>query len=193
MILQIPTSEKLYEIPLASKSASTFSIVFQENIILAFEGLFLYMKDQNIKFPTKIIEKILEQFPTFVPKSILKPSRTTLMNPPTAFSTNSEQKHQRDYNKRDTMTLYNSTTNVPDINNQLIFETSMNVQKSSDSPTLPQDSREFYDDLTVRTNKSIITNLDGIAEFECDLVNGKKEGYGRWIHKNGKIKYEGEF
>ena len=91
------------------------------------------------------------------------------------------------------MTLYNSTTNVPDINNQLIFETSMNVQKSSDSPTLPQDSREFYDDLTVRTNKSIITNLDGIAEFECDLVNGKKEGYGRWIHKNGKIKYEGEF
>lgn len=43
------------------------------------------------------------------------------------------------------------------------------------------------------SNKSIISNIGGNIEFDVPLVDGKKEGYGRWFHNNGKIKYFGDF
>jgi antitoxin component YwqK of YwqJK toxin-antitoxin module len=43
------------------------------------------------------------------------------------------------------------------------------------------------------TNKSVLTSHEGWVEFEAEIFNGKKCGIGRWFHKNGRLRFEGEY
>merc|ERR1712194_423418 len=43
------------------------------------------------------------------------------------------------------------------------------------------------------TNKSVLTSHEGWVEFEAELFEGKKCGIGRGFHKNGRLRFEGEF
>jgi hypothetical protein len=53
-------------------------------------------------------------------------------------------------------------------------------------------SRIDLNDSLLNDGKSHISHLkSNTVEFEAELVNGKKEGWGKWFHKCGKLRYEG--
>lgn len=178
MILQIATSEKNYPINLtpSQNSSSEFTITSPEDIISAIEGLFVYLKDHDINLPAVTLEKIFSSSPTLGPKSKLK-----------KYDEKSSFKTCQIVDNKDTTPILEpiQCSPYPDP----ISDT--NIEKSS--PSFRSQNRDLFGSLTVKTNKSQISNANGYVEFECDLINGKKDGYGRWLHKNGKIKYEGQF
>lgn len=58
----------------------------------------------------------------------------------------------------------------------------------------PQESKKNIDTQSIFTTKSQISSLTTKhIEFEVELIKGKKEGLGKWFHKNGKQRFEGIF
>lgn len=172
MSLEIVTSKKSFKIPVSKTSDGSVKIDDKNNYIQVLEGILAFLNENDIlQTPHMIINicqsKLIEQIKPF------------LSNQGNEFkslaSTPNLEDGLNDENKFQTNEMENFDLSIQGEKNNAFFDQNVN---------------QMFENQSFKTMQ---TAKEGWVEYECEMLNGKKQGFGRWFHKNGRVRFEGEF
>ena len=177
MSQEILTSKRSVKIPIINTSDGAVQIEDKNNYILVLEGILEYFNENDI---------ILS------PDMIIKVCQSSLINQIKPFMGNSSNGFM---SQNSGLNLDVGCPGSPGLNDENKFNTNfdisdVSIQGEKNVTYANQNANQMLENQSFKTMQ---TAHEGWVEFECEMLNGKKQGHGRWFHKNGKLRYEGEF